>query len=201
MTAIGNFNDLDHISLTLNRSDTNHGLLVYRQESTGVGSPNINDAKLVGILGPKELAAATSGIQWKDYGVYEQTAWSSKGTKNEFTSDQIHFPNIATTGQRRGWALDEIVSIGAGSITLNTQYDFNATVGFGTDATVKVAHDNTYALKEAIDDTVVGILPVHLFGKSSELDQVLKIAKKYNLFIVEDVAQAFGSKYKDKHLG
>ena len=104
MTAIGNFNDLDHISLTLNRSDTNHGLLVYRQESTGAGSPNIDDAKLVGILGPKELAAATSAIQWKDYGVYEQTAWSPKGTKNEFTSDQIHFPNIATTGQRRGWA-------------------------------------------------------------------------------------------------
>ena len=93
-------------------------------------------------------------IQWKDYGVYEQTAWSPKGTKNEFTSDQIHFPNIATTGQRRGWALDEIVSIGAGSITVNTQYDFNATVGFGTDATVKVAHDNTYALSEAIDDTI-----------------------------------------------
>ena len=63
MTSIGNFNDLDHISLTLNRSDTNHGLLVYRQESTGVGSPNIDDAKLVGILGPKELASATSAIQ------------------------------------------------------------------------------------------------------------------------------------------
>ena len=50
--------------------------------------------------------------------------------------------------------LDEIVSIGAGSVTVNTQYDFNSTAGFGTDATVKVAHDNTYALSEAIDDTI-----------------------------------------------
>ena len=154
MTAITEFNDQDHITLTLNRSDVNHGLLIYRQESVGAGTTDIDSAQLVGILGPKELAVATSGIQWKDYGVYEQTEWSPKGTKNEYTSDQIHFPNIATTGQRRGWALDEIVSIGAGSITLNTQYDFNSTVGFGTDATVKVAHANTSALTEAINDTV-----------------------------------------------
>ena len=154
MTAIEQFNDQDHITLTLNRSDTNHGLLVYRQESVGAGTTNINDAKLVGILGPKELAVATSGIQWKDYGVYDQTEWSPKGTKNEYTSDQIHFPNIATTGQRRGWALDEIVSIGTSSITVNTQYNFNSTAGFGTDAAVKVTHDNTYALSQAIDDTV-----------------------------------------------
>ena len=154
MTAITEFNDQDHITLTLNRTDTNHGLLVYRQESVGAGTTNINDAKLVGILGPKELDVATSGILWKDYGVYDKTSWSPNGAKNEYTSDQIHFPNIATTGQRRGWALDEIVSIGAGSVTVNTQYDFNSTAGFGTDATVKVAHDNTYALSEAIDDTV-----------------------------------------------
>ena len=88
--------------LTLNRTDTNHGLLVYRQESVGAGTTNIDDAKLVGILGPKELDVATSGILWKDYGVYDQTSWSPNGTKNEYTSDQIHFPNIATTGQRRG---------------------------------------------------------------------------------------------------
>ena len=110
------FNDQDHITLTLNRTDTNIGLLVYRQESVGAGTTNINDAKLVGILGPKELEIATSGILWKDYGVYDQTSWSPNGTKNELDlNDQIHFPNIATTGQRRGWALDEIVSIGAGS--------------------------------------------------------------------------------------
>ena len=69
------------------------------------------------------------------------------------------------------------------------------------DVNLETGNIDVDKIEEAIDDNVVGILPVHLFGKSSELDQVLKIAKKYNLFIVEDVAQAFGSKFKDKHLG
>jgi hypothetical protein len=145
MTSIDNFNDLDHVSLTLARTDTNHGILVYRQ--VGV-STNIDEAKLVAILGPKELTSTTSGIIWRDYGTYEQTEWSPKGTSNEYNDNQIHFPNIATTGHRRGWVIDEIVSIGQSSITVGGQYKTN--IGIGTTATVKVIHDNTYALSEAI---------------------------------------------------
>jgi len=145
MTVITNFNDTDNISLTLARSDTNHGLLVYRQ--IGV-STNINNAKLIGILGPKELGSDTAGITWIDYGTFDQTEWSGKGTVNEYDSDQIHFPNIATTGQRRGWKIDEIVSIGSSSIRLSGQYTRNP------DNVVKVVHDNTYALSLAIDQAL-----------------------------------------------
>tara|TARA_B100000287_G_scaffold182831_2_gene172952 strand:+ start:905 stop:2023 length:1119 start_codon:yes stop_codon:yes gene_type:complete len=56
-------------------------------------------------------------------------------------------------------------------------------------------------IEERIDDNVIGILPVHLFGKSAEMDKILDLKKKYELFIVEDVAQAFGSKYMDQNLG
>lgn len=149
MTTIDNFNDLNHITLTLARTDTNHGILVYRQ--VGVNT-DINQAKLIGILGAKELTSSTSGITWKDYGTYEQTEWSPKGTVNEYNNNQIHFPNIATTGHRRGWAIDRIVSIGQSSITLDGQYKTN--LGIGTDQIVKVAHDNTYAIEQAIDGTI-----------------------------------------------
>lgn len=149
MTTIDNFNDLNHITLTLARTDTNHGILVYRQ--VGVNT-DINQAKLIGILGAKELTSSTSGITWKDYGTYEQTEWSSKGTVNEYNNNQIHFPNIATTGHRRGWSIDRIVSIGQSSITLDGQYKTN--LGIGTDQIVKVAHDNTYAIEQAIDRTI-----------------------------------------------
>lgn len=146
MAAITNFNDTDNISLTLARSDTNHGLLVYRQ--IGV-STNINNAKLIGILGPKELGSDTDDITWTDYGTFDQTEWSGKGTVNEYNSDQIHFPNIATTGQRRGWKIDEIVSIGTSSIRLSGQYTRNS------DNQVKVVHDNTAGLSSAIDQAIV----------------------------------------------
>lgn len=149
MTNIQNFNNIDHIALTLSRTDTNHGILVYRQ--VGV-TTNINDAKLVAILGPRELGSNVSGILWRDYGTYEQTEWSTKGTLNEFNDNQIHFPNIATTGHRRGWSIDSIISVGSSSITLNSQYKTN--IGIGTTSEVKVVHDNTYALESAIQSTI-----------------------------------------------
>jgi len=48
---------------------------------------------------------------------------------------------------------------------------------------------------------IVGILPVHLYGQSSDMDEVEEMAKKYNLFILEDVAQAFGGTWRERKLG
>ena len=48
---------------------------------------------------------------------------------------------------------------------------------------------------------VVGIIPVHLYGRACEMDQILAIAKDFNLFVVEDVAQAFGGTWNGKKLG
>lgn len=48
---------------------------------------------------------------------------------------------------------------------------------------------------------VVGILPVHLYGQSCDMDSIKDIAKRHRLFIVEDVAQAFGGAWKNKRLG
>lgn len=45
------------------------------------------------------------------------------------------------------------------------------------------------------------IMPVHLTGRMCEMDKILKIAKKYNLKIVEDAAQSIGSMYKGKKSG
>lgn len=47
----------------------------------------------------------------------------------------------------------------------------------------------------------VGIIPVHLYGLSSDIDAISDIAEEYGLFVLEDVAQAFGGKWKDKRLG
>ncbi|MFX1311240.1 MAG: DegT/DnrJ/EryC1/StrS family aminotransferase [Promethearchaeota archaeon] len=45
------------------------------------------------------------------------------------------------------------------------------------------------------------ILPVHLFGYPVEMDKVLKIAKEYNLLVIEDAAQAHGTVYKNQKIG
>ena len=58
-------------------------------------------------------------------------------------------------------------------------------------------------IKEYLASTsnVVGIIPVHLYGQACNMDKIMEIAKEHNLFILEDVAQAFGGMWKGKKLG
>lgn len=41
------------------------------------------------------------------------------------------------------------------------------------------------------------VIPVHLFGQSAEMDEIMKIANTHNLYVIEDAAQAIGTQYKD----
>jgi len=154
--GLDDFNLDNHITLTVARQDNAHGILVYRQKFTGLGTSgdaNIENAKLTAILGPKELGSNTSGITWKDYGNFDQTAWSPKGTDNEFTSDQIHFPNTPPTTNLRGWDIAKIVGTTPTSITLDRSLKTN--IGIGTTNAVKFVHDNTFQFEKSINDLII----------------------------------------------
>lgn len=56
-------------------------------------------------------------------------------------------------------------------------------------------------IEQAITPKTKVIVPVHYAGVACEMDTILDISKKYNLMVIEDAAQAFGSYYKGKHLG
>ena len=56
-------------------------------------------------------------------------------------------------------------------------------------------------IEEKITDKTKAIIGVHLYGQPFDFDAVNDIAKKYNLFVVEDCAQAHGALYKDKMVG
>jgi UDP-2-acetamido-2-deoxy-ribo-hexuluronate aminotransferase len=50
-------------------------------------------------------------------------------------------------------------------------------------------------LEKIITPKTKAIVPVHLYGQSAPMDEIMAIAKKYNLFVIEDNAQAIGSDY------
>lgn len=53
-------------------------------------------------------------------------------------------------------------------------------------------------LEKAITSKTKAIIPVHLFGQPCDIDKIIEIAKKHNLRIIEDCAQAHGAEYKKK---
>jgi len=56
-------------------------------------------------------------------------------------------------------------------------------------------------LEKAISEKTKCLLPVHLYGTPAKIDEIKKIAKRNNLFLVEDACQGQGVFYKGKHLG
>lgn len=56
-------------------------------------------------------------------------------------------------------------------------------------------------IENAVSEKTKVILPVHLYGQPAEMDKILEIAKKYDLKVLEDSAQAHGASYKQKKTG
>lgn len=56
-------------------------------------------------------------------------------------------------------------------------------------------------IESAITEKTRAIMPVHLYGQTCDMDPIMEIAHKYNLYVVEDCAQAHGAKYKGKAIG
>jgi len=76
-----------------------------------------------------------------------------------------------------------IVQCGARPVLVDITGDFNMDVD---------------QIESAITPRTRGIIPVHLNGHACNMDKITAIAKKYNLKVIEDAAQALGAKYKGK---
>jgi len=60
---------------------------------------------------------------------------------------------------------------------------------------------NELLIEQAVSKKTVAIVPVHYAGVSCEMDSIIKIAKKYNLLVIEDAAHALYSNYRNQPLG
>ena len=60
---------------------------------------------------------------------------------------------------------------------------------------------NPSLIEQAITPRTKAIMPVHLYGQPCDMDPIMEIAKKHNLYVIEDCAQAHGATYKGQRVG
>ena len=102
------------------------------------------------------------------------------------------------------------VGIGSGDEVLCPSYTFFATAGciarVGATPVFVDADPVTFNLDVAdaarrITPRTKAIIPVHLFGQSAAMDEVLALARQHNLRVIEDTAQSMGAAYRGRQLG
>lgn len=56
-------------------------------------------------------------------------------------------------------------------------------------------------IEELITERTKAIIAVHIYGHPADMDPIIEIARKYNLYVIEDATEGLGSKYKGKFVG
>lgn len=104
----------------------------------------------------------------------------------------------------------EVLGIKEGDEVITTPFTFFATaeaisvVGAKpvfVDVSLDDFNIDVNKIEKVITEKTKAIMPVHIFGTPADMDKINEIAKKYNLYVIEDACQAIGAKYRDKMVG
>jgi dTDP-4-amino-4,6-dideoxygalactose transaminase len=102
------------------------------------------------------------------------------------------------------------LGIGSGDEVISTPFTFFATTGciaragakpVFVDIDPKTYNINPALIEKAVTKKTKAIMPVHLYGQMADMDPIMAVAKKHNLYVIEDAAQSISSSYKGKKAG
>ena len=156
----------------------------------------------------KEIAYIQQAIKnHKICGDGEFTKKCSAWMQNKFNAHKVLLTTSGTTALEMAAVLCDIQ---AGDEVIMPSYTFCSTANAFVQRGAKIVFvdirpdtmniDET-KIEEAVTAKTKAIVPVHYAGVSCEMNTIMKIAKKHNLFVVEDAAQGVMSSYKGKALG
>lgn len=163
-----------------------------------IAKTNLTEAEINSVLEPLQSGWLVQGPKVREF-EEKWSAFTSSAQSIAVTSctSGLHL-SLAASGFGPG---DEaIVPAFTWISTANVVEHLGGKVVF-CDIDLKTFNIDVDQIESKITDRTKAIFPVHLFGLSADMDPILDLARKYNLFVVEDAACGFGSKYKGRHVG
>ena len=145
-----------------------------------------------------------------------RSGWLGTGPKTAEFEQQI----AQFVGAKHGLALNSCTAglhlsllacgIGPGDEVITTPLTFSATVNsiihsgatpIFVDVDLDTANIDPGKIESVITPRTRAIMPVHMYGRPCEMDEIHDIAKRHNLFVIEDAAHALGAEYKGRKIG
>ncbi len=123
---------------------------------------------------------------------------NSGSSANLLALTALTSPKIGERALKPG---DEVITVAAGFPTTVTPILQNNLIPVYVDVELETYVANEDALESAISPKTKAIMMAHTLGNPFNLDLVEKLAKKYNLWVIEDSCDALGGTYNNKNLG
>lgn len=163
-----------------------------------IARTSLTDTEIESVLGPLRSGWLVQGPKVREF----EEKWS------EFTGAQ---QSIAVTSCTSALHLS-LAALGLGPgdeaivpaftwiSTANAVEHLGAKIVF-CDVDLETFNIDIQQIESKITSKTKAILPVHLFGLSADMQPIIELAEKHNLWVVEDAACGFGAKYKGEHVG
>jgi UDP-N-acetyl-3-dehydro-alpha-D-glucosamine 3-aminotranferase len=150
------------------------------------------------VLGVMESTHFILGPQVK---AFEEAVAAYHGVKYAVAvasgTDALHLALLAA-GIKRG---DEVITSPFTFIATAEAISYIGATPVFVDIDPRTFNIDVNKVEPAITAKTKAVIPVHLYGQPADMDELLKIAKKRNLHVVEDCAQSFGAEYNGKKVG
>lgn len=105
---------------------------------------------------------------------------------------------VKALGLKKG---DEVITTPYSFIASSNCLLYEGVKPIFVDIDLKTLNMDTSQIEKAITPSTKAILVVHIFGQPSKMDDILYLAEKYNLYIIEDACEAIGAKWNDQYVG
>ena len=159
------------------------------------------------LIGPEELAAVREPLEsgWLVQGPHVRT-FEEKFARYVGATEAIATSSCTTALHAAVAALglgpgDEVIVPAFTWIATPNVVEYMGATPVFCDIDLATFNVDVAAIESLVTARTVGILPVHLFGLSADMDPILDIAKRRGLWVVEDAACGFGAHYRGRHVG